>query len=143
MMQRNDEKRKNKWESWSENIALLVVGVLVVVGMIVPLLLIDSDKQIVTITTIFSLALMAEIIYILLETYNPKIRKRIEREERREKIIRKHFGIEEETKGVKYRKFKLAGIIKGIDNKLILFYEHKRTREKITVIQEGYRKVKS
>lgn len=143
MMQRNNERRKNRWENWSENIALLVFGVLVVVGMIVPLLLIDSDQQIVSITVIFSLALMAEIVYILLETFNPRIRKRIERAERGEKIIRKHFGVDEGMKGVKFRKFKLAGIIKGIDNKLILFYEHQRTREKITVFQEGYRKVKS
>ncbi len=139
MMQRNDDYIKNEWETWSENIALIVFGVLVIVGMIVPLLLIDSDQQIVSITVIFSLALMVEIVYILLETFNPRIRKRIERAERNEKIIRKHFEIEEESKGVKYRKFKLAGIIKGIDNKLILFYEHQRTREKITVFQEGYR----
>ncbi len=138
-MQRNNERRKNRWENWSENIALLVFAVLMIVGIIVPLSLIDFEQQIMSIIIIFSLAGIAEMTYILLEIFNPRIRKRIERTERKEKIIRKHFGIEEESKGVKYRKFKLAGIIKGIDNKLILFYEHQRTREKITVFQEGYR----
>jgi len=139
MMQRNDEKRKNKWENWSENIQLLVLAVLVVVGMIVPLSLIDSEQQIISLIIIFSLAGLAEMVYVLLEIFNPRIRKRIERTERKEKIIRKHFGVEEGIKGVKYRKFRLQGIIKGIDNKLMLFYEQKRTREKITVFQEGYR----
>ncbi len=143
MMQRNNEKRKNRWENWSENIALLVLTILVVVGTIVPLSLIEFEQQIMSIIIIFSLAGLAEMTYVLLEIINPIIRKRIEGTERKEKIIRKHFGVEEGIKGVKYRKFGLMELIKRIDNKLILFYEHKRTREKITVIQEGYRKVKS
>lgn len=142
-MQRNDEKRKNRWENWSENMALLVFAVLMIVGMIVPLSLVDFEQQIMSLIIIFSLAGLAEMVYVLLEIFNPRIRTKIERAEREEKTIRKHFGIEEGSKGVKYRKFKLTGIIKGIDNKLILFYEHQRTREKITVFQEGYRKVKS
>ncbi|MHA1814754.1 MAG: hypothetical protein ACTSX1_02020 [Candidatus Heimdallarchaeaceae archaeon] len=143
MMQRNDEKRKNTWENWSENMAFLVLAVLLIVGMIVPLSLTDFEKQIMSIIIIFSLAGIADMTCILLEIFNPRIRKRMERAEREEKIIRKHFGVEEGIKGVKYRKFKLVGYIKGLENKLILFYEQKRTREKITVIQEGYRKVKS
>jgi len=143
MMQRNVDKRKNKWENRSENIALLVFAVLMIVGMIVPLSLIDFEQKIISLIIIFSLVGIAEMVYVLLEIFNPRIRKRIERTERKEKIIRKHFGVEEGIKGAKYRKFKLVGYIKGLENKLILFYEHQRTREKITVFQEGYRKVKS
>jgi len=143
MMQRNNERRKNKWENWSENIALLVLAVLVIIGMVVPLSLIDFEQQIISIIIIFSLAGIADMSCILLEIFNPRIRKRIERAEGEEKIIRKHFGVEEGLKGVKYRKFKLVGYIRGLENKLILFYEQKRTREKITLIQEGCRKVKS
>ncbi len=110
--------------------------------MIVPLSLIDFEQQIISIVIIFSLAGIAGMTYVLLEIFNPRIGKRIERAERKEKTIRKHFGVEEGIKGVKYRKFKLVGYIKGLESKLILFYEHKRTREKITVFQEGYRKEK-
>ncbi len=143
MMQRNNEKRKNGWENRSEDISFLVLAVLVVVGMIVPLSLEDFEEQIISIIIIFSLAGIVGMVHVLLEIFNPRIRRKIERAEREETTIRKHFGVEEGTKGVKYRKFRLIGFIKGIDNELILFYEQRRTREKITVIQEGCRKEKS
>ncbi len=91
MMQRNNEKRKNRWENRSENTALLVFAVLMIVGMVVPLSLIDFEKQIISLIIIFSLAGIAEMVYVLLEIFNPRIRKRIERAEREEKIIRKHL----------------------------------------------------
>jgi len=138
-MYTREEKRKLIKEFWIEVSALLMFAIMMLIGMIVTLYVEDFEENIPTIITIFGVGIVFGIISLLQEIFYGPISRWKERVEEREKVIRKHFGIEEGTKRVKYRKFRLQGIIKGIDNKLMLFYEHKRTREKITVIQEGYR----
>jgi len=88
-----EEKRKMIKEFWIENSAFLIFGIMMVIGMIVTLYGEDFGENIPTIITIFGIGIVFGIIYLLQEIFSVPLIRWKERIEKREKTIRKHFGV--------------------------------------------------